>query len=100
MPEGLEGWALGHISLCLGRNGALHQQPHSLSALKGMFQNRMTANAATRKQHPPAVQPRRCPQSNVAEGTQSRHPLPLAKLDVSRAFKWHDLENPSGQKHV
>ena len=55
----------------------------------------MTANAATHKfQHPPAVQPRHRQIARKAIWWGARHPgirCLIAKLDVSRAFKWHDV---------
>ena len=54
-----------------------------------------TANAATHKyQHPPAVQPRHRQIARKAVWWRARNPgirCLIAKLDVSRAFKWHDV---------
>ena len=53
------------------------------------------ANAATHKyHHPPALQPRHRQIARKALWWACRHPgisCTLAKLDVSRAFKWHDI---------
>ena len=55
----------------------------------------MVANAATHKyHHPPALQPRHRQIARKALWWAHRHPgvsCTLAKLDVSRAFKWHDV---------
>ena len=55
----------------------------------------LVANAATHKfHHPPALQPRHRQVARKAIWWKHRHPgIPctLAKLDVSRAFKWHDV---------
>ena len=56
----------------------------------------MTANAATHKhQHPPAVQPRHRQIARKALWWSARNPgvrCLMAKLDVSRAFKWHTVD--------
>ena len=55
----------------------------------------LVANAATHKyHHPPALQPRHRQIARKALWWSYRHPgisCTLAKLDVSRAFKWHDV---------
>ncbi len=55
----------------------------------------LVANAATHKyHHPPALQPRHRQIARKALWWSYRHPgisCTLAKLDVSRAFKWHDI---------
>ena len=55
----------------------------------------LVANAATHKyHHPPALQPRHRQIARKALWWAYRHPgisCTLAKLDVSRAFKWHDV---------
>lgn len=55
----------------------------------------LVANAATHKHHhPPALQPRHRQIARKALWWAYRHPgisCTLAKLDVSRAFKWHDI---------
>lgn len=56
----------------------------------------LVANAATHKyHHPPALQPRHRQIARKALWWAYRHPgisCTLAKLDVSRAFKWHDVQ--------
>ena len=56
----------------------------------------LVSNAATHKwQHPPAVQPRHRQIARKALWWSARNPgirCTLAKLDVSRAFKWHDVD--------
>ena len=65
----------------------------SISAEGRPIHAMMTANAATHKyQHPPAVQPRHRQIARKAIWWKARNPgirCLIAKLDVSRAFKWH-----------
>ena len=67
----------------------------SISAEGRPIHAMMTANAATHKyQHPPAVQPRHRQIARKAIWWKARNPgirCLIAKLDVSRAFKWHDV---------
>ena len=56
----------------------------------------LVANAATHKyHHPPALQPRHRQVARKAVWWKARHPnisCAVAKLDVSRAFKWHSIQ--------
>ena len=67
----------------------------SISAERRPIHAMLVANAATHKwQHPPAVQPRHRQIARKALWWSARNPgirCTLAKLDVSRAFKWHDV---------
>ena len=55
----------------------------------------LVANAATHKyHHPPALQPRHRQIARKVVWWRARHPnvgCTVAKLDVSRAFKWHSI---------
>ena len=56
----------------------------------------LVANAATHKfHHPPPLQPRHRQIARKATWWRARHPnvcCTVAKLDVSRAFKWHSIQ--------
>lgn len=86
----------------LGRmqSGALCRVPkqlpdRSISSEGRPIHAMLVANAATHKyHHPPALQPRHRQIARKALWWACRHPgisCTLAKLDVSRAFKWHDI---------